>query len=72
MIITTIRNNKLYIKFDSLVGEGIIYITDNENFKTQQKIKSSDFEVIDLQANSNKIHIQIEIGGKITTKTIHV
>ena len=72
MIITTIRNNKLYIKFDSLVGEGIIYITDNENFKTQQKIKSSDFEVIDLKANLDKIHIQIEIGEKITTKTIHV
>ena len=72
MIITTIRNNKLYIKFDSLVEEGIIYITDNENFNTQQKIKSSDFEVIDLKANLDKIHIQIEIGEKITTKTIHV
>lgn len=72
MIITTIRNNKLYIKFDSLVKEGTIKITDNENFNTQQKIKSSDFEVIDLKVNTDKIHIQIEIGGKITTKTIHV
>jgi len=72
MIITTISNNKLFIKFDSLVKEGVIYLVDNKNFKTQQNIKSSDFEVLDLPANSDKINIQIEIGEKRITKTINL
>lgn len=72
MIITTISNNKLFIKFDSLVKEGVIYLVDNKNFKAQQNIKSSDFEVLDLPANSDKIHIQIEIEGEKTTKTINL
>jgi len=72
MIITTISNNKLFIKFDSLVKEGIIYLTDDKNFNTQQNIKSSDFEVLDFPANADKIHIQIEIEEKRITKTINL
>lgn len=72
MIITTIKNNKLFIKFDSLIKEGVIYITDTKNFKTQQNILSSDFEVIDLHTNSDKIHIQIDIGERSITKTINI
>jgi hypothetical protein len=70
MIITTIKNNKLFIKFDSLVTEGVIYLVDNQNFKTEQNIKNSDFEVMDLPAKAEKINIQIEIGEQKITKTI--
>ena len=72
MIITTINNNKLFIKFDSLVRDGVIHITDNKNFKSDQNIKNSDFEVMDLSVNSEKIHIQIETGKQIITKTINL
>jgi len=70
MVITTIHNNKLFIKFDSLVKNGIIYIKDNKDFKSNHPIKNSDFEVMDLSTNSEKIHIQIEIGKTIISKTI--
>ncbi len=70
MIITTINNNKLFIKFDSLVKKGIIYIKDNKDFKSSHQIENSDFEVMDLSTNSEKIHIQIEIGKTIIAKTI--
>ncbi len=72
MIIATINNNKLFIKFDSLVKDGVIHITDNKNFKSDQNIENSDFEVMDLSINCEKIHIQIEIGKTIITKTIIV
>ncbi len=72
MVITTINNNKLFIKFDSLVKKGMISINDNNNFKSDQYIENSDFEVMDLSANSEKIHIQIEVGKKIITKTINL
>ena len=52
MIITTIHNNKLFIKFDSLVKNGIIYINDNKDFKSDHHIENSDFEVMDLSANN--------------------
>jgi len=72
MVITTINNNKLFIKFDSLVKSGKIYLKDNKDFKSDQFIKNSDFEVMDLSANSEKIHIQIEIGKSKITKTINL
>jgi len=72
MVITTINNNKLFIKFDSLVKKGMISINDNNNFKSDQYIENSDFEVMDLSANCEKIHIQIEIGKQIITKTINL
>ncbi len=72
MIITTVNNNKLFIKFDSLVKSGRIYLKDNKDFKSDQFIKNSDFEVMDLSANSEKIHIQIEIGKSKMTKTINL
>ncbi len=50
----------------------MISINDNNNFKSDQYIENSDFEVMDLSANSEKIHIQIEIGKKIITKTINL
>jgi len=70
MIITTINNNKLFIKFDSLVKDGVIHITDNKKFKSDHNINNSDFEVMDLPANSDKVHVQIEIGKTIISKTI--
>jgi len=72
MIITTINNNKLFIKFDRLVGTGMIYLSDKKEFNFSQNIKNSDFEVLDLPANIEKIYIQIETGKKSITKTIHI
>ena len=72
MVITTINNNKLFIKFDSLVKDGVIHITDNKNFKSDKSIKDSDFEVMDLPADSDKIHIRIEIDKEKISKTINL
>lgn len=72
MIITTINNNKLFVKFDSLIKEGMICLTDDKNFKLYHKILGSDFEVLDLPAKADKIFIQIETGKNKITKTINL
>jgi len=72
MIITTINNNKLFIKFDSLVNRGMIEVTDAKEFEKHQNIKNSDFEVIDLPAESDKIYITIDLGDQTITKTINL
>ena len=70
MIITTINNNKLFIKFDSLVKSGLIHISDNKDFRSDHPIENSDFEMIDLPQNPDKIFIQIEFGKEKFKKTI--
>jgi hypothetical protein len=72
VIITTINNNKLFVKFDSLIKEGMICLTDDKNFKLDHKILVSDFEVLDLPAKADKIHIQIETGKNKISKTINL
>lgn len=72
MIITTINNNKLFIQFDRLVTKGMIHITDNKNFKSDQKIRNSDFEIMDLPESINKVHIHIVADKTKIFKTINL
>ena len=72
MVITTINNNKLFVQFDNLVKIGAIHVMNNRNFESVQNIRDSDFEVMDLSSNSDKIYIQIEIDKEKISKTINL
>ncbi|OQX77756.1 MAG: hypothetical protein B6D61_06680 [Bacteroidetes bacterium 4484_249] len=61
MIITTIRNNKLFIQFDRLVKNGLIQINGENGFETQRQFKDSEFEVFELPYNIKTIHLNIAI-----------
>ena len=58
MIITTINNNKLFIKFDRLVGTGMIYLSDKKEFNFSQNIKNSDLDIA-IIINKDKQKLEI-------------
>jgi len=71
MIITFIKNNKLFIQFDKLVNNGMLTITDDKQYLVHQQIDNSEFEIIDLPDEPLvKINIQIDIGNKRIFKSI--
>ncbi len=72
MVITTINNNKLFIQFDSMIANGLISVSDNNDFTRSIAIVNSNFEAIDLPSVSDKIFITIETDGKTVTKTINL
>ncbi len=72
MIITTINNNKLFIQLDSLVSKGTISVSDDKGHQDSIAVRDSNFEVLDLYPESDKIYITIETDGKTVTKTINL
>ena len=72
MIITIVKDNKLFIQFDSLVKNGSLLITDGKQYIKQQDIIQSEFEVIDLPEKLKKINIQIDWDEKRISRTIRI
>ena len=72
MVITTINNNKLFIQFDSMIADGLISVSNNNDFIRSIAIVNSNFEAIDLPSESDRIFVKIEIGEKTITKTINL
>ena len=72
MIITIVKDNKLFIQFDSLVKNGSLLITDGKQYTKQQDIIQSEFEVIDLPEKLKKITIQIDWDEKRINRTIRI
>jgi len=72
MIITIVKDNKLFIQFDSLVKNGSLLITDGKQYIKQQDIIQSEFEVIDLPEKLKKINIQIDWDEKRINRTIRI
>ena len=64
MIITTVRNNKLFIQFDRLVKNGLILINGENEFEAQRHVKDSEFEVFELPDNIETIHLNIDIDNE--------
>jgi len=72
MIITIVKDNKLFIQFDSLVKRGSLLITDGKQYTFQQDIIQSEFEVIDLPEKLKKITIQIDWDETRINRTIRI
>jgi hypothetical protein len=72
MIITTINNNKLFIQLDSLVSRGLITVLDDKGHRKSIAVNNSNFEEMDLPADSKKIFLKIETGSETITKTINL
>ncbi len=72
MIITIIKNNKLFIQFDRLINNGMLTITTNDKqYLKLQNINNSEFEIIDLPDKlPEKLNIQIDIGMEKFFKTL--
>ena len=66
MIITTVRNNKLFIQLDRLVKNGSIRVNGENGFEVQRDIEDSEFEVFDLPAYVKTIHLLISIDNEKT------
>jgi len=72
MVITTINNNKLFIQLDRLVSKGTITVSDDIGHRESISIRNSNFEEMDLPADSKKIFLKIETGSETITKTINL
>ncbi len=70
MVITIVRNRKLFIQFDELVESGVIHIDDQDKFSKYHQINYSDFEIIELPKRLKKINIQIDMGNKRVNRTL--
>ena len=73
MIITFVKDHKLFVQFDKLVNNGMLTITDNKQFLKHRKINNSEFEIIDLPDELPvSVNIQIDIDNKRIFKSIKI
>jgi len=70
MILTTIINHQLCIRFDTWVKEGTIIITDDNQYRRLINFTDSDFEIIDIPDNIHHMRVIINIGEEKIIKSL--
>jgi hypothetical protein len=70
MILTTIINHQLCIRFDTWIKKGTIKITGDGRYNRSIGFVNSDFEIIDIPENIHHIRVVIHTGDEVTTKNL--
>ena len=70
MILTTIINHQLCIRFDTWIKKGTIKITGDGHYNQSVSFVDSDFEIINIPENIHHLRVVIHVGDEVTIKNL--